>query len=125
MKYLVQSVKRPMTIDGDWNKSVWQEVQAIELTHHMGDRPKHFPIVRAKVRCDSANLYVIFRVEDRYVRAVATEHQGSVWEDSCVEFFFTPGAHSRITSAVFPTRSSMAFQSPTAWSTSTIAACSR
>ena len=41
---------------------------------------------------DAASVLVMFRVEDRYVRAVATGHQQSVCTDSCVEFFFTPGS---------------------------------
>ena len=32
-----------------------------------------------------------FSVKDKYVRAVVKGYQGSVWEDSCVELFFTPG----------------------------------
>jgi hypothetical protein len=37
----------------------------------------------------------MFRVEDRYVRAVAKRYQDPVSRDSCVEFFFTPGADLR------------------------------
>jgi hypothetical protein len=49
--------------------------------------------VRAKAGYDPEGIAVIFRVEDRYVRAVTPAHQGRVWEDSCVEFFFTPGSN--------------------------------
>ena len=45
-----------------------------------------------KIAYDDAALYLIFRVEDQYVRAVTNKYQGSVCSDSCVEFFFTPGA---------------------------------
>ena len=34
---------------------------------------------------------MIFRVEDRYVRAVSKNYHDSVCKDSCAEFFFTPG----------------------------------
>ena len=44
-----------------------------------------------KIACDDTAIYVMFRVEDRYVRAIAAKHQDSVCGDSCVEFFFTPG----------------------------------
>ncbi len=40
---------------------------------------------------DDQALYVIFRVEDRYVLAVAKQHDDTVCRDSCVEFFFVPG----------------------------------
>lgn len=91
MKYVVKRAAGPMTIDGNWDKPAWQAVEAIELARYMGERPTHFPKVRAKVMYDDDNLYVIFRVEDRYVRAVAKQHQDSVCRDSCVEFFFVPG----------------------------------
>ena len=39
---------------------------------------------------DERALSIIFRVEDRYVRAVAECFQDSVCTDSCVEFFVAP-----------------------------------
>jgi hypothetical protein len=35
---------------------------------------------------------VIFKVDDAYVRCNTKEINGPVWEDSCVEFFFSPDA---------------------------------
>jgi hypothetical protein len=92
VKYQVARVSRPITIDAQWDKPAWKKIKAIELTNHMGDKPAHFPKVQAKIGYDPANIYVIWRVEDNYVRAVAAKHQGPVCRDSCVEFFFTPGA---------------------------------
>jgi hypothetical protein len=57
----------------------------------MGERPAHFPRVQGRLLYDEASLYVIFRVEDCFIRAVAPAHQDAVFRDSCVEFFFTPG----------------------------------
>jgi len=57
----------------------------------MGERPKHFPGVEAKLAYDKERLYVIFRVDDQYVCARKQSYQERVYEDSCVEFFFTPG----------------------------------
>jgi len=56
----------------------------------MGDYPEHFPKVLFKVAYDDEALYIIWQVHDQYVVAVAQEYQGSVYKDSCVEFFFTP-----------------------------------
>lgn len=89
--YAVQRTPEPITVDADWSKPTWASVPVLELTGFMGDRPEHFPRTQAKLLYDSERLYVIFRVDDRYVRAVATGHQGPVCRDSCVEFFFTPG----------------------------------
>lgn len=91
MTYRVQRLVGPMTIDADWDKPAWKNAPVAELTHHMGDRPAHFPKTQAKVLYDDQALYVIFRVEDRYVRAVAKQHDDIVCRDSCVEFFFVPG----------------------------------
>lgn len=90
MTYQVQKAAGPVTIDANWDKPAWQDVQPLELTHYMGEKPEHLPKVQAKLLYDSANVYVIFRVEDRYVRAVARNHQDTVCKDSCVEFFFAP-----------------------------------
>ena len=91
MAYQVKRTAEPIVIDGNWDKGVWQAVEPIELTHFMGDRPRHFPETRAKLLYDEGSIYVIFRVEDRYVRTVAEKHQDPVCRDSCVEFFFVPG----------------------------------
>jgi len=60
----------------------------------MGERPAHFPRTQAKLAYDARCLYVVFRVEDNFVRAVASKHQDPVYKDSCVEFFFTPGLNT-------------------------------
>jgi hypothetical protein len=82
---------RPAQMEPEWDSPVWATAATLELKHFMGQRPAHFPRTQARLLYDHQFLYVIFRVEDRYVRAVAREHQGPVWRDSCVEFFFTPG----------------------------------
>ncbi|MCH2115670.1 MAG: carbohydrate-binding family 9-like protein [Pirellulales bacterium] len=81
----------PGAIDADWDKGPWKQAPSLEIRQYMGERPEHRPGAQAKVLYDDENIYVTFRVEDRYVRAVAQENQDSVCADSCVEFFFTPG----------------------------------
>jgi hypothetical protein len=75
-----------------WDSGCWKDIAPLELTYYMGEKPLHIPKTQAKLIYDSKALYVIFRVEDNYVRAVA-QHQGNVSRDSCVEFFFTPGSY--------------------------------
>ena len=57
----------------------------------MGREPDHRPKVDVKLLYNSDYLYVVFKVEDRFVQAKAQRYQDAVCEDSCVEFFFTPG----------------------------------
>ncbi len=89
--YTVKRLKRPMKIDADWNKSQWKKIKEISITNYMGAIPAFKPVAKAKMMYDDENLYLIFRVEDRYVRLqTAAKFNGKVFEDACVEFFFSP-----------------------------------
>ena len=90
MRYAVHRVAEPITIDANWDKPPWRKIEPLELANYMGQRPRHFPRTQAKLAYDDQGIYVIFRVEDRYIRAVARQHQDMVCRDSCVEFFFAP-----------------------------------
>ncbi len=89
--YAVKKAAVPVTIDANWDKPIWKGVKPVELTFYMGEKPEHIPHVQAKMAYDDANIYVIFRVDDNYIKAVAQKNQDAVCRDSCVEFFFTPG----------------------------------
>lgn len=52
--------------------------------------PEAFPYApetTVEVHNDRENLYLKWHVKGEQLRAVTTEDQGPVWEDSCVEFF--------------------------------------
>jgi hypothetical protein len=89
--YRVPELPGPVAIDGDWDKPLWREIRPLALDLYMGQKPAHRPRVLARLGWDDRAITAIFRVEDRYVRAVAASHQDPVCRDSCVEFFFTPG----------------------------------
>jgi hypothetical protein len=89
-KYKVTRLSEPVEINGIWEKPAWKDVPPLTINHYMGKKPKHKPKVQAKVAYDEEAIYVIFKVKDQYVRCVTEEYQGSVYKDSCVEFFFTP-----------------------------------
>ena len=91
MTYRVRRLRGTLQVDGDWDKPEWSGIDALVLDRHMGRKPEHFPRTQAKMAYDERALYVIFRVEDKYVRAVARKHQDRVCSDSCVEFFFCTG----------------------------------
>ncbi|GEO23220.1 hypothetical protein CQA01_37540 [Cyclobacterium qasimii] len=93
--YIVKSVDKPISIDGNWDKPEWQEVEAASIALHMGPEPEKFiPKTQVKLRYDKDNIYGIFKVEDKYVRCVVQEVNGNVSSDSCVEFFFAPDTNS-------------------------------
>ena len=89
-KYKVQKISNLPEINAVWDKLPWSEIEPIQIKQFMGDKPEHFPFTQAKVAYDNTAIYVIFRVEDKYVKAVAGKNQGPVYLDSCVEFFFSP-----------------------------------
>ena len=89
--YRVKRMKDNPTIDADWNKAAWKGVTPVTLEYYMGEEPAHQPKVQAKAAYDEDYLYLIWKVEDKYVLAKRTQHQEDVCRDSCVEFFFTPG----------------------------------
>lgn len=83
---LTQSIK----IDGDWLKPQWKKIKPVDITNYMGKVPGFQPVAQAKMLYDDNNLYIIFLVKDRFVRCITKDFNGPVWEDSCVEFFFSP-----------------------------------
>ena len=48
------------------------------------------PQVEFKLAYHSENLFIKYYVSEKYIRAVNANINGSVWEDSCVEFFVAP-----------------------------------
>ena len=90
MIYTVNNRERQDPIDADYSGPAWKNIPAARLDHFMGDRPLHFPDTRLKLAWDAEALYVMFRVQDRFVRATRMTYQQDVYKDSCVEFFFKP-----------------------------------
>ncbi|MEX2568919.1 MAG: carbohydrate-binding family 9-like protein, partial [Cyclobacteriaceae bacterium] len=90
--YNITWVSQPINIDGFWNKEPWKNIPPLNIDKHIGNVPEHKPTVQAKVAYDNEAIYIIFRVQDKYVKCVTEQYQGSVYKDSCVEFFFTPGS---------------------------------
>ncbi len=89
-QYEVKRSDRSMVIDGNWNKPHWHNIKPLEIKNRMGDKPLFTPAVEAKMMYDDENLYVIFRVTDKYVKSIVTEINGPVYEEPAVEFFFSP-----------------------------------
>jgi hypothetical protein len=92
LTYEVQRLKKPMNIDGNWEKSQWKKIKPLVIDKFMGKVPGFKPVTEAKVMYDDEFVYVIFRVKDRYVSSLVQEFNGIVSGDACVEFFFAPDA---------------------------------
>ncbi len=90
MSYKVRKLNSEMVADGNWNKRQWKKAGTLSLQNFIRERPAEFPEVRAKMMYTSENLYVIFKVNERYIKSITTQVNGPVWKDSAVEFFFSP-----------------------------------
>lgn len=89
--YTVTKIAAPVEINGNWEKEPWKDISPLLVNHPMGNVPDHKPKVQAKMAYDDAAIYVIFLIEDQYVRCIMENYQDPVSKDSAVEFFFTPG----------------------------------
>ena len=88
--YRVVKLTEPLSIDSNWDKPQWQAIDELTLSYRMGEAPKFTPLVKVKLMYDCIFLYAVFRVNDKYVRCLNSEINADVWDDSCVEFFFSP-----------------------------------
>jgi len=89
--YLVRKADGPVPLDDPWSSPMWQRADVAPVAHCVGGEFEHRPVTQARVLYDDEALYVAFRVEDQFVRAVAQTWHDRVCRDSCVELFFSPG----------------------------------
>ena len=89
-EYKIQKLNNPPKIDAVWDKLPWREIEPITIDNYMGDKLEHFPFIQAKMAFDNTAICIIFRAEDQYIKAVTEKNQGPVYQDSCVDFFFSP-----------------------------------
>ena len=86
----INRISERLTIDGEWNKPGWKHMDSITILNENGWKSDFSPITKVKLCYDENNLYIIYRVEDKYIYCNTRDFNGPVWEDSCVEFFFSP-----------------------------------
>lgn len=92
MEYVhnVYRLEKSIDIDANWDKSQWTNTEHALINNYMGEVPGFRPYTEFKLAYDTDNIYVIFRVKDRYVLCENKNINDPVWKDSCVEFFFAP-----------------------------------
>lgn len=90
--YKVKKLKQSIQIDANWNKPAWRRVKSVHIKNFMGKTPSFIPVAQAKMMYDKDNLYIIYKVNDRFIKIVTDKINGPVWRDSAVEFFFSPDA---------------------------------
>jgi hypothetical protein len=76
--------------EGRWDGPAWRLAAPLAVDHFHPRGTDHRPRTEAKLLHDERVLYVLFRVDDRYVRSVHTEFESDTYKDSCVEVFLQP-----------------------------------
>lgn len=73
-----------------WDSAFWAKAPIADIDYFHVKSSKHHPKTQVKLQYSDEAIYLIFRVEDKYVRAIHTEYNSPVNEDSCVEWFIRP-----------------------------------
>ena len=90
LSYRIRRAETPPKLDGKWSGETWRRADTAHILLFRAEGSDHHPDTRVRVLYSEGGLHVLFRVIDRYVRCLATEYQGNVYEDACVEFFVQP-----------------------------------
>ena len=93
MNYTIQPAAQALgSPTANWEAELWQAAHTLNIALYPWEDSGHHPRTQARILYDDSNLALIFRVEDRYVRAVSENFGDPVSNDSCVEFFVSPYA---------------------------------
>ena len=91
MQYTITRATLPLgSPTADWDSPVFRQAETLEVANYPWPDSGHRPVTNARFVYDDEFLGISFRVEDRYIRAVAQKFQDSVCLDSCVELFVSP-----------------------------------
>lgn len=69
----------------------WERATPAELASFNWYKSGSKPVTTVRALYDDSSIYFQFDVEDKYISSSVTELNGPTYEDSCVEFFTTPG----------------------------------
>ncbi|MBO5723189.1 MAG: hypothetical protein J6S58_00020 [Lentisphaeria bacterium] len=73
-----------------WGKAPEARLGNILHYYYRSNKKNYHPDPSFKMLYDNQNLYVFYKVRDRYVRSVSTRDQDMVCLDSCMELFIMP-----------------------------------
>lgn len=90
MTYIVRRTRDVPALDGNWHSPVWQQAETLTVAHFRPESSAHYPHTQARLLHNDDTIFVLFRVQDAYVRSLQTEYCGPVCTDSCVEWFAQP-----------------------------------
>lgn len=89
-RHRVPILSRPFMPTLDWDGPEWTNIDPLTVTHFHARSSAHRPFTQVKVCLAGDSLHLLFQVDDRHVRSVATNDQQQVCRDSAVECFLAP-----------------------------------
>jgi hypothetical protein len=90
MQYLIRRARATPELSGLWDGPAWREADVASIASFHPAGSDHHPLTEVKMLYDDQGLYVLFRVQDRYVVCTRTENQTLTSKDSCVEVYLQP-----------------------------------
>jgi len=88
--YTIRRAEGAPPLVADFDAPAWRDVPSLAVDEFRPESSDHRPSTAVKVQYTDDALYLVYRVEDRYVRAVSPGYNAGVCTDSCVEFFVRP-----------------------------------
>lgn len=92
--YVINKAEKSPVLNSGWNGPYWQEANVLKIEVVRKESSSHHPQTELKLLYHDNAIFGLFRVKDKYVRAIRSGFQVSVCRDSCVEFFFKPKPES-------------------------------
>jgi hypothetical protein len=93
-KYFVSRINNSSTFSFE-DASIWKDVAKADIDSFRPESSDHHPGTSLKLIHDTKSLYGMFDVRDKFVRAIHSNFNEQVAQDSCVELFVkhkdTPG----------------------------------
>lgn len=87
--YKCNKILTPLKLTGKLDDPQWQKANTVQLTDAVTGTAGRFA-TEVRALYDDNFLYVGFKSEDNYVWGSATERNGPIWNEECVEIFINP-----------------------------------
>ena len=88
--YKIKKIEGELPVDCDWTKKEWAAADTLKIAQSNGWTMTLKPEATVKLCYSDRYIYLIYHVNDRFVRCLTSEVNGPVHKDACVEFFFSP-----------------------------------
>jgi hypothetical protein len=89
-RYRIRPANVLPELAGRWDGPAWAAAPALAVGRFHARSSDHRPRTEVKLLHGGDLLFVLFRVEDRYVRCVHVDYESDTYKDSCVELFVQP-----------------------------------